>query len=76
MSTTIGVSSLSNYFIKDSNGNVLSGIKRSSGGGLVVDNSTELSRYRHDLQVHDDIAQLKREINDLKLLVQDLLNND
>ena len=76
MSTTIGVSSLSNYFIKDSNGNVLSGIKRSSGGGLVVDNSAELSRYRHDLQVHNDIAQLKREINDLKLLVQDLLNND
>lgn len=62
--------------VKDIHGQILTGVKRSSGGGLVVDDNIELQKYRHEKQVRDDIARLKQEVEDLKLLVKGLLSDD
>lgn len=62
--------------VKDSSGTIVNGLIRTPGGGLVVDSPTEYYKYMKDKESKAKITHLEQEIDQLKQLVQKLLEKN
>jgi hypothetical protein len=60
--------------VKDSNGNILSGITKDSLGSLVVKNDSEYRKYLHSKEQTEKLNKMCEEINQLKELISELIN--
>ncbi len=62
--------------VKDANGNVVSGVIRSPSGGLVVSDVSGYHKYMREQASAHHITQLQDEVDQLKALVQKLLEKN
>ena len=60
--------------VKDLNGNVVQGLYRSAGGGLMVNNPFEYNKYIREKESAAELTHLKEEVDQLKQLVKTLLD--
>jgi hypothetical protein len=59
--------------IKDNNGTVLSGVMRSSSGGIAVVNDAEYIKYKLEQTRIREFNELSRKVDDLSLMLTKIL---
>ena len=56
--------------IRDTSGNIITGIKKSTTNALVVDDSKEYNKYMRERKLLQRIEQLEREVDEIKHLLK------
>jgi hypothetical protein len=62
------------YKVKDESGNIVSGLLKDDRGSIVVEKNLEYSRHLKTKQQAETINKLTKEVDELKYIVQDLIN--